>query len=72
MTAQEIEIKNLKRDLSASESTCEQLAQHIEIIKANLQKAYREIYTTQVYPMHTKGLPKGDDILKKYFPELKA
>lgn len=36
-----------------------------------LRKCYSEIYTTQVYPYETKGKPKGDDILRKYFPEIK-
>lgn len=36
-----------------------------------LQKAFDEILRTQVYPLSTKGKPKADDILKKYFPKLK-
>lgn len=40
-------------------------------LKADLQKAYTEIWKTQIYPLETKGKPKGDDILKKYFPFLK-
>ena len=38
--------------------------------KDELQKAYTEIWKTQMYPIETKGKPKADDILKKYFPFL--
>lgn len=38
--------------------------------KEELQKAYEEIWKTQIYPFSTKGKPKADDILKKYFPFL--
>lgn len=37
-----------------------------------IQKAYTEIWQTQLYPLSTRGKPKADDILKKYFPTLKA
>ena len=36
-----------------------------------LQRAYTEIWKTQMYPMSQKGKPKADNILKREFPFLK-
>lgn len=36
-----------------------------------IQKCYTEIWKTQMYPVETKGKPKGDDILKREFKWLK-
>ena len=43
----------------------------LEDLDNKLQLCYDEIWQTQIYPMSTGGKPKADDIMKKYFPQLK-
>lgn len=65
--------ETIKEALSVLTKALEE-AKQSEVVEfeKKIQECYTEVWKTQVYPVSSKGKDKGDDIIKKHFPFVKA